>query len=88
MKLAATALVAAVAAALVASPSGVDARVERGLGLANKKAREVGDAASTQARPLLATLVVELRQEAVPSPHLSATVDDITCPTGRSTRKL
>lgn len=58
MRLAATAVFAAVAAALVASPSGVDARVERGMGLANKKATAAStEAASTEALPLLATLV-------------------------------
>ena len=45
---------AALAAALVASPSSVDARVERGSGLASKKALS---APAMESRPLLATLV-------------------------------
>ncbi len=48
----ASAIFAAALAALVVSPSGVDARVERGMGLANKKGTAVHEP-----RPLLATLV-------------------------------
>lgn len=63
------AIFAAVAAALVASPSGVDARVERASGLASKKEAAAGvsvERAQTEARPLLATLVQTHTDERVP----------------------
>jgi uncharacterized protein YcbK (DUF882 family) len=56
------ALFAAVLAAFVASPSGVDARVERGLGLASKKE----PAPPPESLPLLATLVQTHTDERVP----------------------
>jgi uncharacterized protein YcbK (DUF882 family) len=60
---AATAVLAALSAALVTAPSEPDARVERGLGLASRKAPE---AAQIEARPLLATLVHTHTEERVP----------------------
>lgn len=63
------AIFAAVSAALVASPSGVDARVERASGLASKKEAAAGvsvERAQTEARPLLATLVQTHTDERVP----------------------
>ena len=58
------AIFAAVAAALIASPSGVDARVERGSGLASKKAPAA--AGESAAPALLATLVQTHTDERVP----------------------
>lgn len=68
MHRATAALFAAVAAALVASPSGVDARVERGLGLASKKELATTSTAATDREPppLLATLVQTHTDERVP----------------------
>lgn len=67
MRLAGTAVFAAVATALVASPSGVDARVERSMGLASKKApASLATAAAPEARPLLGTLVQTHTDERVP----------------------
>jgi uncharacterized protein YcbK (DUF882 family) len=63
------AIFAAVAAALVASPSGVDARVERATGLASKKEAAGAaalDRAEAGARPLLGTLVQTHTDERVP----------------------
>jgi uncharacterized protein YcbK (DUF882 family) len=58
-------LLASVLAALVASPSGVDGRVERGSGLATKK--EPAAASPTEpSSPLLATLVQTHTDERVP----------------------
>lgn len=53
----ANAIFAAAFAALVVSPSGVDARVERGMGLANKKEAAGPRTSVHEAHPLLATLV-------------------------------
>lgn len=65
MHRAAVALFAASLAALVASPSGVDARVERGSGLASKK--EPATATTEhEPPPLLATLVQTHTDERVP----------------------
>jgi len=69
MHRATAAIFGAALAALVASPSGVDARVERGSGLASKK--EPAPAASATATdseppPLLATLVQTHTDERVP----------------------
>lgn len=67
-----TAIFAAALATLVASPSGVDARVERGSGLASKKEKTAGAGkaaapeAGDVARPLLATLVQTHSDERVP----------------------
>ncbi len=68
MHRATAALFAAALAALVASPSGVDARVERGSGLANKKERAVTTTAATdhEPPPFLATLVQTHTDERVP----------------------
>jgi len=61
------ALFAAVATALVASPSGVDARVERGSGLASKKELATTTTATDhEPPPLLATLVQTHTDERVP----------------------
>lgn len=67
------AVFAAVTAALVASPSGVDARVERGSGLASKKGPEAArtEAHAPEAHALLATLVQTHTDERVP-------LDDVT----------
>jgi uncharacterized protein YcbK (DUF882 family) len=68
MHRAAAAVFAAVAAACVASPSGVDAKVARGSGLASKKdppAVEVGTP-QREAAPLLATLVQTHTDERIP----------------------
>lgn len=80
------ALFAAVAAAAVAVPSGVDARVERGMGLASRKARDVVDAdippfpspldllpSPRIPPPLLATLVQTHTDERVPLDESSPT---------------
>ena len=64
-------LVAAALAALVASPSGVDARVERGMGLANKKA----SVTAPDARPLLGTLVQTHTDERVLLDDVSPSLD-------------
>lgn len=71
-----TAIFAAALAALVASPSGVDARVERGSGLASKKEKTPAvevlaseptvSEAGAATRPLLATLVQTHTDERVP----------------------
>jgi uncharacterized protein YcbK (DUF882 family) len=68
------AVFAAVAAALVVSPSGVDARVERGSGLASKKAK---DAAPTddEGPALLSTLVQTHTDERVPLDDVTPTPD-------------
>ncbi|MBX3186633.1 MAG: DUF882 domain-containing protein [Labilithrix sp.] len=58
--------VAAAAAALVASPSGVDAKVSRGSGLASKKAPPTEAPAEIEPPPLLATLVQTHTDERVP----------------------
>jgi uncharacterized protein YcbK (DUF882 family) len=73
MQRATAAIFAAVAAALVASPSGVDARVERGTGLASKKAvaAATNEADASVTPPLLATLVQTHTDERVP-------LDDVT----------
>jgi uncharacterized protein YcbK (DUF882 family) len=73
MQRATAAIFAAVAAALVASPSGVDARVERGAGLASKKAvaAATNEADASATPPLLATLVQTHTDERVP-------LDDVT----------
>jgi uncharacterized protein YcbK (DUF882 family) len=72
VKRATSAIFAAVAAALVASPSGVDARVERGSGLASKKEpTDVVARADREPPPLLATLVQTHTDERVP-------LDDVT----------
>jgi uncharacterized protein YcbK (DUF882 family) len=73
MQRATAAIFAAVAAALVASPSGVDARVERGAGLASKKAvaAATNEADASVTPPLLATLVQTHTDERVP-------LDDVT----------
>jgi uncharacterized protein YcbK (DUF882 family) len=61
------AVFAAVAAALVASPSGVDARSERASGLASKKAPSMEPGhVQAEGRPLLATLVQTHTDERVP----------------------
>jgi uncharacterized protein YcbK (DUF882 family) len=80
MQRATAAIFAAVAAALVASPSGVDARVERGAGLANKKSVVVADEITT-APALLATLVQTHTDERVP-------LDDVTPTDDRFSRLL
>ncbi|MDB4934760.1 MAG: putative exported protein [Labilithrix sp.] len=69
MQRATAAIFAAVAAALVASPSGVDARVERGAGLASKKAERAAPP------PLLATLVQTHTDERVPLDEATPTGD-------------
>jgi len=63
---------AAAAAAFVSSPSGVDARVERGSGLANKKGAEMSPEAE---RPLLATLVQTHTDERVPLDSATPTAE-------------
>ena len=63
------AIFAAVAAALIASPSGVDARVERGSGLASKKA----PAGVGETPALLATLVQTHTDERVPLDDVAPT---------------
>lgn len=70
---AAGALFAAVCAALVASPSGVDAKVARGMGLASRKAKDpAGTAAEAPKAPaLLATLVQTHTDERVPLDDVS-----------------
>lgn len=68
-------LSAALAAALVASPSAVDATVPRANGLVTKKeAPAPGDAAAKEAPPLLATLVQTHTDERVPLDDTSPTV--------------
>lgn len=70
------AVFAAVAAALVASPSGVDARVERGSGLASKKAQEPAPGhVQGEPLPLLATLVQTHTDERVPLDDAAPTSD-------------
>jgi uncharacterized protein YcbK (DUF882 family) len=72
------AIFAAVAAALVASPSGVDARVERASGLASKKEAAAGtsvERAGIEGRPLLATLVQTHTDERVPLDEATPTDD-------------
>lgn len=68
MTRATTALFAACLAALVASPSGVDARVERASGLASKKEPATTATAAADVEPprLLATLVQTHTDERVP----------------------
>jgi uncharacterized protein YcbK (DUF882 family) len=68
MHRAAAALIAALAAALVASPSGVDANVSRSRGLANKKsvAADDLDPRAGGPPPLLATLAQTHTDERVP----------------------
>ncbi len=67
MHRATAALFASVAAACVASPSGVDAKVARGNGLASKKApATMTREASREPPPLLATLVQTHTDERVP----------------------
>lgn len=68
-------LTAAAAAALVASPSGVDARVERGNGLANKKEAAAVVVAAPAPPPLLATLVQTHTDERVPLDDASPTAE-------------
>jgi uncharacterized protein YcbK (DUF882 family) len=75
MHRATAALCAAVAAALVASPSGVDARIARGSGLAEKKESLGAAAASRDAGPLLATLVQTHTDERVPLDEATPTHD-------------
>lgn len=60
------AVFAAVCAALVASPSGVDAKVARGMGLASRKAKETATSEAPRPPPLLATLVQTHTDERVP----------------------
>ena len=70
------AVFAAVAMALVASPSGVDARVERGSGLASKKAVEPPPGhVQVAPLPLLATLVQTHTEERVPLDDAAPTSD-------------
>ena len=70
------AVFAAVAAALVTSPSGVDARVERGSGLASKKALEPPPGqVQAEPLPLLATLVQTHTDERVPLDDAAPTSD-------------
>jgi uncharacterized protein YcbK (DUF882 family) len=68
MQRAAAAVFAAVAAACVASPSGVDAKVAHGSGLASKKATPAFEVAGPQDEPppLLATLVQTHTDERIP----------------------
>jgi uncharacterized protein YcbK (DUF882 family) len=68
-------LTAAAAAAFVASPSGVDARVERGSGLANKKGAETTRETTEATRPLLATLVQTHTDERVPLDDATPTAE-------------
>lgn len=67
----------AVAAAFVASPSSVDAKVERGSGLATKKGVEMAaaDTGAEAARPLLATLVQTHTDERVPLDDATPTAE-------------
>lgn len=65
------AALAALLAASVASPSGVDAKVSRGMGLASKK----GATTPAEAPPLLATLVQTHTDERVPLDDASPTAE-------------
>jgi len=67
------ALFAAVCAAFVASPSEVDAKVSRGMGLASRKATESASKPGTP--PLLATLVQTHTDERVPLDDASPTLE-------------
>jgi uncharacterized protein YcbK (DUF882 family) len=80
MHRAAAALVAALAAALVASPSGVDADVRRSSGLANKKSPDLDAGAEERSQleappPLLATLAQTHTDERVPLDARAPTAD-------------
>jgi uncharacterized protein YcbK (DUF882 family) len=76
MHRATSAIFAAVAAALVASPAAVDARVERGAGLASKKAPTTPSADAPPAPPpLLATLVQTHTEERVPLDDVAPSAD-------------
>jgi uncharacterized protein YcbK (DUF882 family) len=77
MHRAAAALLAALAAALVASPSGVDASVQRSSGLANKKSVAAADleAVAEERSPLLATLAQTHTDERVPLDARAPTAD-------------
>jgi uncharacterized protein YcbK (DUF882 family) len=77
MHRAAAALLAAMAAALVASPSGVDANVSRSSGLANKKSAAAPDldASAEEPPPLLATLAQTHTDERVPLDARAPTAD-------------
>jgi uncharacterized protein YcbK (DUF882 family) len=73
------ALLSSAPAGLVASPSGMDARVERGSGLASKKEPVVAPLAdgvpSAEPLPLLATLVQTHSEERVPLDDATPTQD-------------
>lgn len=60
------ALLSSAPAVLVASPSGIDERVERGSGLASKKADAGAPGVTSELPPLLATLVQTHTDERVP----------------------
>jgi uncharacterized protein YcbK (DUF882 family) len=79
MHRAAAAVFAAVAAALVASPSAVDAKIERGMSLASRKAppglHAGGEEPTADERPLLATLVQTHTDERVPLDDATPTAD-------------
>jgi uncharacterized protein YcbK (DUF882 family) len=68
-------LAAAIGAALVASPSGVDATVSRSSGLATRKASAASTPDAGDAPPLLGTLVQTHTEERVPLDALSPTPD-------------
>jgi len=69
------AILASAPAVLVASPSGIDARVQHGSGLASKKARALDTASAADPPALLGTLVQTHTDERVPLDDATPTQD-------------